>query len=163
MRFLYDTVDIPQHPLCLKEPHHAWHNHTGHPTPRASTEARGCSSVPLWLSLGLTHLPVVCSGASSDRDRGVPVLRTLQCVPHRTPLPCGNAWLSSRHQRGTGGAWADDGPLALDATRVGRLAHDPTTRLWLVSDALEWRDLGDATPGQTRDGRLGLDGKTLAP
>jgi hypothetical protein len=27
VRLLYDTVDIPQHPLCLKESHHAWYNH----------------------------------------------------------------------------------------------------------------------------------------
>src|SRR5918992_5323844 len=122
---LYDTLDVPPHPSHIKEPHHAWHNHTGHPPTRARADASSPSPRPLWLSLGLAHFTAVCRGAEADRDCGFPVVLALQCLPYRSPLSCRTTRLHRGCQRSPGGSCAHHNSVPLDQTLDERLTQDP--------------------------------------
>src|SRR5262245_10117056 len=133
-----------------RRPHYAVHHLTRDPSSRASPDA--CYPPPgtVWLSARVPYLTAVCQRPYPDRDCGLPVVLTLQCVPHR---PCVSHWESGYPYRSRWSALRRCVDHRLDALAhalLGRFTPSGPICLWLVPHPLELCHPGGNAPSQTR-------------
>ena len=162
MRAPYGTMVIPQQPR-IKESHCATDNLTGYPPRRARADAHCTAPLSLGLPPGIARAPAVCGWPQSDVYCGLPVLFSLQCVPHCASLSRWEAGRHGRHRRPAGGTRSDNFPAAVAEAFFGGAAQGPSTDLWLVPDAMELCHAGGATADETRAGGVRMDRAPLAP
>src|SRR5262249_29072174 len=103
----------------------------------------------LWVPPRLTCVTALCCWPQAHRHRGLPVLLTLQYLPHCAPLSRSEARLHSRYRGPAHGSRPDDAPDALDSALFGGPPQGSTTGLWLVPDAVELCHAGGPTQDET--------------